>query len=90
MRKALLYMTLPISLLGACASGKGSVDDDDDGVEIGDADDVADLCEGAEPELITLAVSFPAPSSGCDFGEDGNLEENNGYVTADNLLAIIR
>lgn len=82
MRKALLYMTLPICLLGACASGKGSVDDDDDGVDIGDADDVADLCEGAEPELITLSVSFPAPSSGCDFGEDGNLEENNGYVTA--------
>jgi hypothetical protein len=73
-------MTIP---LVACGSGKGSVDDDDDdGIDIGDAGDVADLCEESEPEVVTLSVSFPAPSSGCAFGEDGNLEAENGYVTA--------
>lgn len=75
-------MFLTAALLVACGSGKGNVDDDDDGIDIGDAGDVADLCEEAEPELVALTVSFPAPSSGCDFGEDGNDEAADGYVTA--------
>lgn len=81
MRTALLLA--PALLLAACGSGKGSVDDDDDdGIDIGDAGDVADLCEESEPEVVTLSVSFPAPSSGCDFGEDGNWDAEQGYVTA--------
>jgi len=80
MTRALLLTT---ALLAACGSGKGNIDDDDDdGVDIGSADDVADLCEESEPETITLSVSFPAPGSGCAFGEDGNLPAENGYITA--------
>ena len=77
----LLMMTT--ALLAACGSGKGSIDDDDDdGIDIGDADDVADLCEESEPETVMLSVTFPAPTSGCDFGEDGNLEAQQGLVAA--------
>ena len=80
---ALRLFLLPLAVLAACGSGKGSVDDDDDdGVDIGDAGDVADLCEESEPETVRLSVRFPAPSPGCDFGEDGNLPAENGFTTA--------
>jgi hypothetical protein len=76
-------LVLALIPLAACNFGKGSIDDDDDdGVDIGDADDVADLCDEAEPETITLTVEFPAPEPGCDWGEDGNLDPENAFVRA--------
>lgn len=76
-----LWPTLLI-LAAGCSSGKGSLDDDDDGMDIGDADDVADLCEEQTPETTTITVSFPATDPPCDFGEDGNLPAEQATVTA--------
>lgn len=77
-----IHWFLLVAPLVACNSGKGELDDDDDGVDLGDAGDVADLCEEEEPETVTLTVEFPATSGGCDWGEDGNLDPSQGIVTA--------
>jgi hypothetical protein len=79
-------------LLGACASGKGSVDGAADTGEedIGNADDIADLCAEGSPETLQLRVDFPATEPGCDWGEAGNMERENGVITArvDQLSAL--
>jgi hypothetical protein len=80
MRLTSLLCLVPLLSI-ACGWGKGSLDDDDDD-DIDDAGDIADLCAEETPEYITQVVSFPAPSGGCDWGVDGNLEAENGYFQA--------
>ena len=80
MRAALLLGFAPLLAIG-CGWGKGSLDDDDDD-DIEDAGDIASLCAERTPDIITQVVSFPAPSPGCDWGVDGNLEAENGFFQA--------
>ena len=72
--------------LGACKSDKASLDGTageggtDPPVET--AEDIADLCAESDPIEVTLTVTFPATEPGCDWGVDGNLEMENGVITA--------
>ena len=71
----------------ACGTGKSEpigtdgIDASTDG-GVNDAEDVRELCEEGEPETLTLTVEFPALRGGCPWGEDGNLDPDQGVVTA--------
>jgi hypothetical protein len=66
-------------LLAACADDDKRIDLDD----LETIEDVAEVCEDEEPETATLTVTFEETEVGCGgFGENGNLPENNGYISA--------
>ncbi len=67
-----------LPLLAACA--KGGVQP----LEIEDAEDVQDACDERADQIVTetYRVEFPAIAGGCAWGQDGNLEPDNGYLTA--------
>ena len=86
-----MRLTLPLALVAlplfaACGSGSANLGDkaDDDSDDIEDVGDLRDLCdENADLiEYQTIRVEFPATQGECAWGEDGNLEANNGYLTA--------
>jgi hypothetical protein len=43
---------------------------------------IAEACAGGSPDTVSLDVSFPARAPGCAWGEDGNREPEQGFVTA--------
>lgn len=66
-------------LLVACDDDEKRIDLDD----LETVEDVAEVCEDEEPEAATLTVTFEETVPGCGgFGENGNLPENNGYISA--------
>jgi len=77
MRIAPLSLFLPVLLVG-CAKG-GVVP-----LEIEDAEDVRDACEERADQIVTetFRVVFEGTTGGCPWGQDGNLEEDNGVLTA--------
>ena len=50
--------------------------------EIETVEDLRNACEARTPEDVELEVSFPNPDRMCPFGEEDNLERNNGVMTA--------
>jgi len=67
-----------ISLLLGCGSGRLGLGD------IKSADDLQDACEEFEEEIEieTIRVEFEATEGACEWGENGNLDAENGYLTA--------
>jgi hypothetical protein len=53
-------------------------------LEIEDAEDVRDACEERADQIVTetYRIEFPAIAGGCAWGQDGNLEPEQGYLTA--------
>ena len=43
---------------------------------------IVEACDAAAPTRVTLDVLFPEREPGCDWGEDGNLEPEQGILTA--------
>jgi hypothetical protein len=50
--------------------------------EIETVEDLRNACEARTPEDVELEVSFPNPDRMCPFGEEDNLERDNGSMTA--------
>jgi len=72
-------------LIASCVSGKARLDDDDDdGDSVNNAEDVTEACEDAntEPEVLTFTVTFEETEQGCDWGENDNLDPEQGLFTA--------
>jgi hypothetical protein len=75
-------LLIPILLPGC---NKGGVNPFDSGeTEIEDAQDVREACEERADELITQTyrVEFEAIAGGCAWGEDGNIGQEQGVLTA--------
>ena len=87
MRHLLIVLSIP---LVGCA-GQLNVNDDDDtggGIDdvgdIEDSEDVLEACEEYADQILTetFRVEFPATHGGCPWGEDGNLGQQQGVLTA--------
>jgi len=69
----------------SCVSGKARLDDDDDdGDAVNNAEDVTEACEDGDPEVLTFTVTFEATEPGCDWGENDNLDPEQGVFAARN------
>ena len=85
MRWSVLVLTpYSCSMLLACGVADVKLSqDDDEGIEIGSASELEDACEELESAgEEVFEVVFEASTDGCSWGEDGNLEASQGYLTA--------
>ena len=78
-------LCLVVFICSGCASG--ALDDGDKGsadnrFNIDSTEDIETICTDNEPVSVTLLVEFPATSPGCPFGEDDNLDAEQGVITA--------
>jgi hypothetical protein len=76
----ILLLTLPL-----VACNKGGVPlDTGAGDTIDDPGDISTACEDRADDVVTetYRVEFPATQGQCAWGQDGNLEQNDGYLTA--------
>jgi len=67
-----------------CSSGEAESEDkgSDGSFDITSTDDIADICNDAEPLAVTLSVEFPATSPDCPWDTADNLSESQAYFTA--------
>jgi len=71
------------TLTGCGAVGVKLSDDDDNGIEIGSAEELEDACEELEVAgEEVFEVVFEASTGGCNWDEDGNLPASQGLLTA--------
>ncbi len=72
-------------LASGCASGAlgdGEKGADGNRFNINSTEDIETICTDNEPVSVTLLVEFPATAPGCPFGEDDNLDAEQGVITA--------
>ncbi len=76
--------TLLLLVLAGCNRGGVKIDDTADTLDIGDAEDVQDACEDRveDIEIETFLVTFDGTSGGCPWGQDGNIDPEQGFLTA--------
>ena len=57
--------------------------EEENGIEIGSASELEDACEELEDagEQV-FEIVFEASTGGCDWGDDGNMDATQGFVTA--------
>ena len=82
--QSFLFIMFSCTTVVSCGAVNANLDEDEDnGISIGSAEELEDACE--ELEIAgeeVFEVVFSASTGGCDWGQDGNLDEAQGYLTA--------
>jgi hypothetical protein len=70
-------------MLPGCGAVRAALFDDPDGIDIGSAAELEEACEELETDgELVFEVVFEAATSGCDWGEGGNQDAEQGFLTA--------